>query len=256
MHSIARRGQGACADKTRGLNGGGEPNTAMIDYFTFSSTGGAVSFGDLTLARSYLGGANNSTRGVFGGAWGPSRSKVVDYVTISSTGDAKSFGELQVARQIDASFSSPTRGFFAGGASGSGPDYEASTNGRIIEFVITSSLGDATDFGDLINGTFGKHGSSNSIRGIIGGGNPAVKHVEYVTMSTLGNALDFGDTTHSHYYGAAASNSTRSIIGGGNDPTDTIEYVAIAQAGNGVDFGNLSQARTNLKGISNGNGGL
>ena len=180
----------------------------------------------------------------------------IEYVNISSTGDAKEFGELQVARQIDASFSSPTRGFFAGGASGSGPDYEASTNGRIIEFVITSSLGDTTDFGDLINGTFGKHGSSNSIRGIIGGGYPSVKHVEYITMATLGNANDFGDTITSHYYGAAASNSTRSIIGGGEGPTDTIEYVATAQKGNGVDFGNLTQSRANLKGISNGNGGL
>ena len=39
----------------------------LIQYITISSTGDAVDFGDLTDARNEIGGASNSTRGLFGG---------------------------------------------------------------------------------------------------------------------------------------------------------------------------------------------
>ena len=63
-----------------------------------SSLGGGNDFGDLTVARRYLGGVNDSTRGVFAGGDNPSNVpagvNTMDFVTIPSTGDATGFGSL------------------------------------------------------------------------------------------------------------------------------------------------------------------
>tara|TARA_B100000700_G_scaffold116320_1_gene130903 strand:+ start:789 stop:1805 length:1017 start_codon:yes stop_codon:yes gene_type:complete len=257
--SEARRGIGSCSDKTRGVMGGGDVATDKIDYITISTLGDAVDFGNLSVTRGYLAAVNNATRGLFGGAWSPSNSDVIDYVTIASTGDAKDFGDLTEAQQTDGSFSSPTRGFWVGGAAGSGPTYQASTTGTKIECVTTTTLGDAFDFGDLQNGTFGKVGASNSTRGLAAGGyrSPAnILAIELITMATLGNSTNFGDTTNSHYYGGGASDPIRALFAGGSGPTDIIEYVNITTEGDAVDFGNLSQARNIVRGLSNANGGL
>ena len=264
--TTTRRSMAGMADSTRGLSAGGINNSSGnivndIDFFTIASTGiNAQDFGNLTVTRAWLAGVNNATRGIAGGAWDPSRSNVMDYVTIQSTGDAVDFGDLTVAAQRDGSFSSPTRGFWVGGASGSGPAYDATTTGTVINFVTTSSLGNAQDFGDLLNGTFGKTGAANSIRGIAGSGygSPAsIFALEFITMATLGNATNFGTLTQaSNYYGAATSNSTRAIFGGGDSNTDVIQYVEIATQGDSVDFGDLTASRTHLKGVSNANGGL
>ena len=254
---------GACADKTRGVMGGGQVPGAMtnvIDFVTISSTGDSQDFGDMTVARSYLAACNNATRGVFGGAWSPARLNTIDYVTIQSTGNAQDFGDLLTAKQTDGSFSSPTRSFWVGGASGSGPAYDPTTSGTVINFITTSSTGDAQDFGDLINGTFGKVGASNSTRGLAAGGygSPAyILAIEFITMATVGNSTNFGDMTIAHYYASGTSNQTRAIFAGGVSPAmSTIDYVNIATEGDAVDFGDLTSARQLPKGMSNANGGL
>ena len=256
------RGHADLADRTRGLTAGGDAPGIVdtINFITISSTGNSQDFGDLTTGRDYLAGVNNATRGLFGGGWGPSRSNKIDFVTIQSTGDAVDFGDLITAAQRDGSFSSPTRGFWVGGASGSGPTYDASTTGTKIECVTTTSLGNAFDFGDLLNGTYGKVGASNSIRGLAGGGvgSPAnIVALELLTMATLGNTRNFGDMTTSHYYGGGTSSPTRAIFGGGSPgPNNIIDYVNIATQGDAVDFGDLTQTRHTLKAMSNANGGL
>ena len=231
--STVLRAHASFADRTRGLNAaGGNPSvTNTIEFITISSTGNSQNFGDLTVARDYLAGINNATRGVAGGAWGPSRSDVIDFVTMQSTGNAVDFGNLLTAKQTDGSFSSPTRGFWVGGASGSSPDYDASTSGTVINFITTSSTGNAQDFGDLINGTYAKVGASNSIRGLAAGGygSPAnIVAIELIIMATLGNSIDFGDMSNAHYYGAGTSDKTRAIFGGGSPATNVIEYVNLS----------------------------
>jgi len=259
-----RRAMATMADRTRGLSAGGindgsGSSTDEIDFVTIASTGNAQDFGNLTVSRSWLAGVNNATRGVAGGAWSPSRSNVMDFVTIQSTGDAVDFGDLLTAKQTEGSFASPTRGFWVGGASGSGPDYDASTSGTVINFITTSSTGNAQDFGDLINGTYAKVGASNSIRGLAAGGygSPAnILAIEFITMATLGNASSFGNLTNSHYYGGGTSDTTRAIFGGGSSATNIIEYVQIATTGDSVDFGDLTSTREHLRALSNANGGL
>ena len=259
-----RRAHATAADRTRGLTMGGvnAPTGALtniIDFVTIASTGNAADFGDLTVSRSWLAGVNNATRGIAGGAWSPNRSNVMDYVTIQSTGNAVDFGDLTEAQQTDGSFSSPTRGFWVGGAAGSGPDYQASTTGTKIECVTTTTLGNAFDFGDLNNGTYGKVGASNSVRGLAAGGygSPAnILVIELFTMTTLGNGSNFGNLTHSHYYGNGTSASTRAIFGGGSPNTNIIEYVNFATVGDATDFGDLTSARQHGRATSNANGGL
>ena len=111
----------------------------------------------------------------------------------------------------------------------------------------------------MINGTYGKVGASNSIRGLAAGGygSPAnILVIELLTMTTLGNGSNFGNLTNSHYYGGGTSDTTRAIFGGGNGTTDIIEYVQIATQGDSVDFGDLTVTRRQNKATSNANGGL
>ena len=191
-------------DSTRGLAAGGIYNssgneTNQIDFVTISSTGNAQDFGDLTSAKSWHAGVNNATRGLIAGQWSP--ANVIEFVTIQSTGNAVDFGDLTEAQQTDGSFQSPTRGFWVGGAAGPGPAYQATTTGRKIECVTTATTGNAFDFGDLLNGTYGKVGASNSIRGLAAGGygSPAnILVIEFLTMSTLGNGTNFGNLLDSH----------------------------------------------------------
>ena len=88
----------------RGLFGGGYSPTNpsqsnVIGYINIDSTGDAVDFGDLTVARIALGGLASRTRGVFGGGFvTPTNQDTIDFVTIASTGNATDFGNLTTAR--------------------------------------------------------------------------------------------------------------------------------------------------------------
>ena len=110
--STTRSNVGAFSTSTRGVCGGGRtaPGESsafsnVMEYITIASTGNTTDFGDLTVTRSYLAGANDITRGVFAGGSTPSNSNVMDYIAIASTGDATDFGDLLTARKYLAGFS-------------------------------------------------------------------------------------------------------------------------------------------------------
>ena len=130
------------------------------------------------------------------------------------------------------SFASSTRGIFGGG--------KPETN--IIDFVTLSTGGQATDFGDLIDGSRAEgSGSSNSTRGLfMGGSGPGANDtVQYITIATTGNAIDFGNLSAGVEAGGSCASDTRGLLGGGTTPTkiNTIEYFTIATLGNATDFG-------------------
>ena len=144
----ARSGLGSVASTTRGVFGGGLTQASayqnVMDYITIASTGNATDFGDLTVGRGYLhGGANSSTRGVFGSAYSGSYVNTIDYITIASTGNATDFGDSTASTYGSCGLSNSTRGIYAGGQD---------TSGRlnIIEKIEIATTGDATDFGDLL----------------------------------------------------------------------------------------------------------
>ena len=137
-------------------------------------------------------------------------------------------------------------------------------NNKIDYFTITSA-GNASDFGDMINGQPGSTGNrypgctSNGTneRGLaMGGGDSGSDMIQYITMNSLGNATDFGNLTNTIITGGACSNSTneRGVVAGGSGNTNVIQYFTINSTGNAADFGDLTIGRSGVSACSNGTG--
>jgi len=249
--------------KNRGIFGGGYPGsyTNVIEYITISTPGNAIDFGDLTIARNGVPATSNGTneRGVFGGGVINASTSVnaIDYITISTIGDAIDFGDLTVIRDHLASTSNGTndRGIFAGGYNTS------STLFNIIDYITISTIGNATDFGDLNSVKYMLASTSNGTnnRGVFGGGlsGSSINVIEYITISTVGNATDFGDLTVARNGLGATSNGTneRGVFGGGYTTSSTlfniIDYITISTIGDATDFGDLTQAKRGIGACSN-----
>lgn len=250
---------GGVSSHSRGVFGGGFGNSPItfsnvIDYVTISSTGNAISFGSLTVARFNHSSASNSARGLFAGGYVPGSINVIDYITIPSLGNASDFGDLSVLSSGGGAVSSPTRGVFALGRA------PADTN--ILDYVTIASTGNAQDFGDLTVVTYSAGCCSSSTRGLFAGNNNPTgrNNIDYITIATTGNAIKFGDLTRSGNSFGGTSNSIRGIFAGGYIATptivNTIDYVTIASTGNASDFGDLTQERRTLGACSDSHGGL
>ena len=244
-------GNAANPPLARGLFGGGyvtSPGVVnVIDYVEIATTGNAIDFGDLTVARYAIGGCSSQTRGLFGGGdlTGPSNQNVIDYVTILTTGNAIDFGDLTVARNYMASFSNGTRGVWAGGGLG----FAGDSLENVIDYVTIATIGNATDFGDLSTAQgYGVGGCSSSTRGVFAGGSTAGSEVAtnvmgYITIATTGNSTSFGNlTTSRKEINGGISSGTRGIFAGGG--SNVIDYITIASEGNATDFGDLNGSAT------------
>ena len=149
----SERGYASAASPTRGLFAGGHRHmnavTNIISYITIATLGNNVNFGDLTVARNGPSGCSNSTRAIWsGGATSPTSTNVqdtIDYTTIATLGDATDFGNLTAATSFATGAASSTRGVIAGGHVAPAGSSTVNT----IEYVTISSLGNATNFGDL-----------------------------------------------------------------------------------------------------------
>ena len=193
--TLARANQGAFANSTRGVWGGGyfpsSPNYSnVIDYVTIATFGNATDFGDLTSGGNGVGGTANSTRGLFGPRGpGSGIANIIDYVTIGSTGNATDFGDASVSRAQSGMGASSTRGLLGGGATPS--------KSNVIDYVTIDSTGNATDFGDLTVAASARFCATNNTRAVWGGGysgSPTQTNIlDYVTIASTGNAADFGD---------------------------------------------------------------
>ena len=130
---------------------------------------------------------------------------------------------------------------------------------NIIQFVNMDTLGNAADFGDLVNGaSAGFFTASSRTRGIFAGSysSPAqegTNTIEFVTIASTGDSIDFGDMLTKHRSGHSASSSTRGVFGGGFDGSDrsnVIEHLTISTLGNSKDFGDLIQKGMNGSGYT------
>jgi hypothetical protein len=257
----ARRGAAPMSSRTRAVFAGGY--TTSINYVTISSTGNGTNFGSLALSRQHTLGLSNSTRGIIAGGYFPASPaggrNIIEYVTIASEGNPVDFGNLSASTYFSGGCGSSTRGLIA---------FSISGNDNTIEFITINTLGNAADFGDLTNGRRqdANQSSSNSIRGIFGGGyvsGSGSDTIDYVTIATLGNAIDFGNMVNDDIYLTGASSSTRACFMGGRSKSpspghsqDTMQYVEIMSTGNAVDFGDLITKRYSPAAASNGHGGL
>ena len=189
-----------CSNQTRLIIGGGKTPSFVntIQYLTIASTGDAKDFGDLTLARSNIGAVANPTRGVFAGGYTPTHQNIIDYVTIASTGDAKDFGDITTSIGTNSTqCGSTTRGIVWGG-------YPAGTN---IDYFTFATRGNAVHFGDTSNTIKYRNCTSDTVRGVAGGGQDGpgdANTIEYITIQTEGNAVDFGDLLSNKHNSCAA----------------------------------------------------
>lgn len=218
--------------------GGYSPgNVNIMDYVTISTLGDAQDFGDIPVASYSFGSCGSATRGLFGG-YAPAGANIY-YITFASKGDAiDSNGDLSVGRAYSGALSNSTRGVWFGGGS---------TN--VIDYVTISSIGNAQDFGDLIDLLSSVKGCSSSTRGLMFGGSTAsfYNNIQYITIATTGNAQDFGDLSSVKIQGGSVSSATRGVYMGGITAvapvigTNVMEFVTIASLGNAQDFGDLSR---------------
>jgi len=123
---------------------------------------------------------------------------------------------------------------------------------KTIDYVSIPTAGNATDFGDLIDGTNEFNACASTTRACFMGGlatqggvDDARNKIEYLTIATTGNAQDFGDLTVTvRYFPAAFNSSTRGIRAAGaidGQARQNIDYITIATTGNALTFGNCTQ---------------
>ena len=139
---------------------------------------------------------------------------------------------------------------------GGGEDAGTSADTNIIEFIETSTTGNALDFGDLIRAQRHTAALSNNTRGIFAGGyqtgDGGSNVIESVEIATLGNTTNFGDVTMNSNdwdFGMLA-NMTRGIIAGNADQTNQIEFITLMSTGNAVDFGDLVAGARSVVGLA------
>ncbi len=137
---------------TRGIWGscrGGTPGVTniwinCIEYVNLMTTGNAMDFGDMTVARSNTtGSATSSTRMVMPGGLTPGYNNTIDYITMASLGDAIDFGDTGAGEQAGGCTGSITRGVFHPGTPG---------GGNTLEYITIATTGNSQDFGDLSYG--------------------------------------------------------------------------------------------------------
>ncbi len=261
--SVARRGISACSSSVRGIFAG-QLGGNIIDYVTISSTGNALDFGDLVVNRFGAGAASNSVRGLFAGGYQPTGTifaQSIDFITIASLGNASNFGDMIDKITGSSGVASSTRAVFLGGCKAESPTGVFNT----IQYVTITTTGNAQDFGDLTQARDFGGAFSNSVRGILGGGDtetPATNNetntIDYITISSLGDATDFGDLTLIRQRISGCCSSTRGIFGGGLTPgyVNTIDYVTIMSTGNAQDFGDLTTSIDEVGACSDAHGGL
>ena len=228
----------------RGIWGGGQPSTAIIDFVTINTLGNATSFGSLISSRRWIAGCSNGTRGLFGGGYNTNQ---IQYITCATEGNGTDFGDLTVNRYAGAACGNATRGLFAADDSGG-------ADGESIDYVTIASTGNASNFGNLTEGRYNVQGCASASRGLFVGGygdssTPTWSYniIDYVTIASTGNATDYGDLEQKKNSVGCVDNDTRACFGGGgwqsNNKTNAIGYVTIASTGNTTDFGDLTESR-------------
>ena len=244
---------GGASSGTRGVTAGGYDTDAagasnVMDYITFSSTGNATDFGDLTLARYTFAGCSNGTRGLFaGGRPGSGVDDTIDYITIASVGNATDFGDLSTDTRYSSALADATRGVIIVGKGTGDQD--------IMEYVTIASTGNATDFGNYFQDDFGVAACSDATRGVMGSGSGSdQERISYITIQTTGDAADFGDSVITDRGNRGAlSNGTRGVWGGGYSLSgyiNSMDFLTIQTTGDSVDFGDLVNPQSNVSAMS------
>ena len=247
----------------RGVFGGGYASSTpnVIDYITIPTLGNATDFGDLSLPNSGLGGCSNGSRGLFGGGYptqangSRANTNTIEYITIATTGNVTDFGDLTQARRSLSALANATRGVFVSGYVGENIDGVFVGDVGTMDYVTIATTGNATDFGDTVNGGSAKGpAAADATRGVIRDNYSTSNAFSYITINTAGNATTFGNSTVAQGKGGACADSSRALFAYADG---TIEYLTIQTLGNATDFGDLTDLqRYDLTGTGNASRGV
>lgn len=213
--------------------------------FGGGSSGLTVSGGGV--ATAFAGG----DRGLFSGGRivhpsgsGSSAEDRIDYINITSTGNGTDFGDLTQRRESNAdNVTNGSRCCWGGGYS-----YGDSASYDIIDYVTSSSTGNASDFGDLstVQDNVSGCADANIGRGFIGPSYQDMDQIEYITIDTTGDSADFGTLTVGAHGSAATSDGIYGWwhggrgSGGWGNATNVIGYLVTATLGNASDWGDMN----------------
>ena len=230
--------------------GGGSDAGTTMDYISVATTGNAADFGDCDV-QDNSSGTGSATRGIF--ACGRNTSPMTQYITYRTAGNAVEFGDFATTAQDEPKIacSNGTRAVFG-----------LCENSNVLNYFTISSVGNATDFGNLTqNSNRGYSGVNSTTRGVIaiGEGSSDNVSIDYITIASTGNGTNFGDFSITvRDAGAGCSNSTRGLFAGGDylGLKNEIQYVTIASTGNTTDFGDLASGTKLLAAAANATRGI
>jgi hypothetical protein len=222
--------------------------TNTIQYYSMSSTGNALDFGDLSTGSFHDAAGASTTRAVtFLGANGSTSTatNIIEFITFSTTGNATDFGDATVSSTRNGGCcSNSIRAVNMGGADGS-------NNINVMSYITIASAGNATDFGDELSESRLCDASGSSTRGVFtraatgSGGGTRTNNIEYITIATTGNSTAFGDLSLiTEGATGSGSSSTRALMWASNGSNNqTTQYITIASTGNATNFGDLVTVR-------------
>lgn len=217
-----------------------------ITKFSFSSNQNGTDVGDLTVARSGVGGVSSSVSGYSGGGFGPTHSTVIDKFPFATDTNATNVGTLTQARVGGSGHTSLTEGYVSGGA-GSAP---AAVN-TIDRFPLAADT-NATDVGDLSTTNGSASGQSSTTHGYASGGGtiPAkLNTIDKFAFASSANASNIGNLTQARFIGAGQSSITHGYMSGGyigpapSINSNTIDKFPFAADTNASDVGDLSTGK-------------
>ena len=171
--------------------------TGKLDYFATATNANATDFGTDDIGRDQSTCVGNGIRMVsLGGYRDPDYLKVCDYVTFDTLGNGTDFGNLTQENHIAAGAGTGAgdRGIHAGGLAKPG-NTGSSAYVDNIEYLDVSTLGDATDAGNLLSQD-GYHGGCHNAEyaHIFGRDGPGTNDtIQQTVLATAGNAADFGN---------------------------------------------------------------
>jgi len=246
-----RGNPGSASSTTHGYSAGGESN--FIEKWSMTTDGNATDVGDLV--SPHIGGAegcSSTTHGYMAG--GHSSSTMIQKYSFSTDGNAvDTTADLTAAGRTDrcGGNQSSDYGYCVGGGQ--------SGNWVTIDKWAFATSANATDVGDLTNGTWSVGSTSSSTYGYTMGGG-TIGHgrgniIDKFSFASDGNATDVGDMLQNTQRTFGIASTTHGYCAGGTNPTwpgtpsyhpvwTDIEKFPFASDSNSVDTTqDLTQAR-------------
>lgn len=223
------------------MAGGDFPTrVALIEKFPFTVDSNASTVGDLSQARSAVGGSSSPVSGYVSGGDAPPVSDVIDKFPFVSDTNATDIAELNRSIQQGKGHTGPTDGYHSGGS--------PMPTAEIRSYPYASDT-PAADYGTLYPGTIRLHAAiSARERGYVAGGfasppNNSIDTIVSFPFQSASPSTDVGEltTTKSSFSGLQSSENGYTV--GGANRSSTIEKFPFASNSPASDVAEMFQGR-------------